>query len=211
MLTYDEVLSELEAAWAAVDLHEHEYMESVVPASHDRMVKVELFPEHTEPLTLESSPPWVELNFSWSAVHQLRSEGRNIASEPLDLNWTYNVIANNAGERNDTELVRMFQRAVHNAFELHYPLEAAEMDPVVVEVRRIYQQQREAQRIRQEYVQLVSINITDLSEQWNEREPRAFRNLIRVELQLVASVLNNLSETFSPTNGRGGYHSVDAA
>jgi hypothetical protein len=210
MLTYDEILSELEAAWAAVDLHEHEYLESVVPASHDRMVKVELFPEHSEPLTFESTPPWVELNFAWSAVHQLRSEGRNIPTEPLDLNWTYNVFANSAGERNDIELVRMFQRAVQSAFEQHYPLEAAEMEPVVVEVRRVYQQ-REAQRIRQEYVQLSSTNITDLSEQWNEREPRAFRGLMRIELQLVAAVISNLAETFSSPNGRGGYHSVDAA
>jgi hypothetical protein len=208
MLSYDELLSELESAWAAVGLHEHEYIESVIPSSHDRLVKVELFPEHEEPLDFENTPPWVELSFSWSAVHQLRSEGRNIASEPLDLAWMYTVNGKSGQERSDIELTRIFQRAVQLAFERFYPAEAAEMEPVAVEVRRIYQS--DGQRIRQEYLQLVSSNITDLSEQWAEREPRALRGLLRVELQLVAAVLSNLSDSFFSPNGRG-YHTVDAA
>lgn len=209
MLTYDELLNEIETAWAGVGLHEHEYIESVIPSSHDRMVKAELFPEHDEPLSFENTPPWVELTFSWSAVHQLRSEGRNIASEPLDLGWMYMVYVRNMPERNDIELTRMFQRAVQSAFEQHYPLEATEMDPVAVEVRRVYQS--DGQRIRQEYVQLVSSHVTDLSEQWNEREPRALRGLMRIELQLVATIIANLSDTFFSPTGRGGYHTVDAA
>lgn len=209
MPTYDELLSELESAWAAVDLHEHEYIESIIPASHDRTVKIELFPEHDEPLAYENTPPWAELNFTWSAIHQLRSEGRNIASEPLDLSWTYTVNVRGMQERSDIELVRMFQRAVQQAFERYYPAEAVEMDPVAVEVRRTYQS--DGQRIRQEFLQLVSTNITDMSEQWADHEPRALRAILRTELQLVATIIANLNDTFFSPTGRGGYHTVDAA
>ncbi|MCU0492875.1 MAG: hypothetical protein MUD01_14890 [Chloroflexaceae bacterium] len=208
MLTYDDLVTELEEGWLAAGLHEHAVIESVVPSSHDRSYKAELFPEHPEPLTEDTMPPWAELNFIWTAMHQLRAEGREIAAEPVDLSWTYTVNVRGMNERNDHELVRMFQKAVQSGFQRIYPLEADEMEPVAVEVRRIYQGDR--QNLNQVYLQLVSINLTDLSDQWNDRDPRALRVVIRAEVQLAAAIIQALSETFTPT-GRGSYRTVDAA
>ena len=78
MLTYDDLVTGLEDAWLGVGLHEHSFVESVVPATTDRTLTVELFPEHEEPLTAESMPPWLDLSYTWSAVHQLLSEGRTL-------------------------------------------------------------------------------------------------------------------------------------
>jgi hypothetical protein len=208
MLTYDDLITGLEDAWLAVGFHEHAFIESVIPATHDRTCKVELFPEHAEPLTAENMPPWLELNFTWNPIHQLRSEGRDLPAEPLDLTWTYTATVLGQRERNDTELVRMFQRAVQTAFERYYPAEAAEMEPVAVEVRRVYQVQE--QRLNMEYVQLVSTTVSDLFEQLPDRDMQGLRNLLRIELQLASTIIANLTDAFTP-HGRGGYRSVDAA
>lgn len=208
MLTYDDLVASLEDSWPVVGLHEHALIESVLPTTHDRTYKVELFPEHPEPLTEENMPPWVEVNFTWSALHQLRSEGRELPPEPLDLTWTYTVSVQGMPERSDHELVRLFQRVVHAAFLRFYPVEAEEMEPVAVDVRRIYQ--GDGPRLRQAYVQLVSANITDLSDQWAERDPRGLRALIKTEVQLASAIIHGLAEVFAP-NGRGSYRPVDAA
>ncbi|MEI6778321.1 MAG: hypothetical protein WCK70_15585 [Chloroflexales bacterium] len=208
MLTYDDLLSGLEDSWLAVGLHEHAFVESVIPATHDRTCKIELFPEHDEPLTSENIPPWLEIGFTWSAVHQLISEGREIPTDPLDLTWTYTVTLLGSQERNDIELVRMFQRAVQMAFVRYYPAEAAEMDPVSVEVRRIYQS--DGQKLYVESIQLVSTTVSDIFEQWSDRDISGLRALLRTELQLASAVITNLSDAFPP-RGRGGYRTVDAA
>jgi hypothetical protein len=208
MLTYDDLVTGLEDAWLAVGLHEHAFVESVIPATHDRTCKIELFPEHDEPLSSENIPPYLELSFSWSPVHQLVAEGREIPIEPLDLTWTYTATLNGQGERSDVELVRMFQRAVQSAFQRYYPTEAAEMEPVAVEVRRIYQPG--GQRLQLDYIQLVSSTISDIFEQWPDRDIQGLRGLLRTELQLASAIINNLADSFTP-KGRGGYKTVDAA
>ncbi len=208
MLTYDDLVAGLEDAWLAVGLHEHAFIESVIPTAHDRTCKIELFPEHDEPLTPANLPPYLEVNFTWSAIHQLIAEGRELPTEPLDLTWTYTATLVDAQERSDVELVRMFQRAVHSAFERYYPAEAAEMEPVAVEVRRIYMPG--AQRLQLDYVQLVSTTVADIFEQWPQRDQQSLRVILRIELQLASAIINNLSESFTP-RGRGGYKSVDAA
>lgn len=208
MLTYEDLVTGLEDAWLAVGLHEHGFIESVIPSTHDRTCKIELFPEHGEPLTPEAMPPWLDLSFTWSAVHQLIAEGREIPLEPLDLTWMYTATVYGQGERTDTELVRMFQRAVHNAFQRYYPAEAAEMEPIAVEVRRIYQSS--GQRLQLEYTQLVSSTVSDLFEQLPDRDLGGLRALLRTEMQLASAIIANLSDTFTP-RGRGGYRTVDAA
>lgn len=208
MLTYDDLVSGLEDAWLAVGLHEHAFIESVTPATHDRSLKVELFPEHDEPMTSESTPPWLDLSFTWSAVHQLFSEGRELPIEPLDLTWTYTATVPSQPDRSDTELVRRFQRAVLSAFERHYPTEAAEMEPIAVEVRRVYASG--GQRLQLDYIQLVSSTVSDLFEQWPDRDLPGLRALLRLEMQLASSIIANLTDAFTP-RGRGGYKTVDAA
>lgn len=208
MLTYDDLVTGLEDAWLAVGLHEHAFVESVIPATHDRTCKIELFPEHDEPLTQANMPPYLELTFSWTALHQLLAEGRELPPEPLDLTWTYTATVVSQQERSDTELVRMFQRAVLSAFQRFYPAEAAEMEPVAVEVRRIYQSG--PQRPQLEYTQLVSSTVSDLFELWPDHDLQSLRNVLRLEMQLAATIIANLSDAFSP-HGRGGYRTVDAA
>lgn len=208
MLTYDDLVAGLEDAWLAVGLHEHAFIESIIPTTQDRSCKVELFPEHAEPLTTDTMPPWLELNFTWAPIHQLVAEGRELPVEPLDLSWTYTATLVGQTDRTDTELVRTFQRAVHNAFLRYYPAEAAEMEPVSVEVRRIYQ--GGSQRMQLEYVQLVSSTVSDLFEQWADRDLHGLRMLLRTEMQLASAIIANLSDAFTP-RGRGGYRTVDAA
>jgi len=208
MLTYDDLVMGLEDAWVAAGLHEHAFVESVIPSTHDRTCKIELFPEHDEPLTSDSMPPYLELNFIWSALHQLIAEGRDLPVEPLDLTWTYTVTVLREQERSDLELVRMFQRAVHTAFQRYYPSEAIEMEPIAVEVRRIYMPG--AQRLQLDHLQLVSSTVSDIFEQWTERDLTTLRGLLRRELQLASAIINNLIDAFSP-RGRGGYKAVDAA
>ncbi len=208
MITYDDLVAGLEDAWLAAGLHEHAFIESVIPTTQDRTCKVELFPEHEEPLTSENMPPYLELSFTWSPVHQLLAEGRNLPAEPLDLQWTYTATATSLQERSDTELVRMFQRAVAQAFQRFYPAEAAEMEPVMVEVRRIYQGGPE--RLRLEYTQLVSSTVSDLFELWSDRDLQNLREVLRVEMQLASAIIANLADAFTP-RGRGGYRTVDAA
>jgi hypothetical protein len=208
MLTYDDLVTGLEDAWLAVGLHEHAFIESVIPATHDRSCKIELFPEHDEPLSSENMPPYLELSFSWSPAHQLIAEGRELPVEPLDLTWTYTATVASQHERSDLELVRMFQRAVHTAFQRHYPAEAAEMEPIAVEVRRVYMPG--AQPLQLDYIQLVSSTISDIFEQWPDRDIAGLRGLLRHELQLASAIINNLADAFSP-RGRGGYKTIDAA
>jgi len=209
MLTYDELVAALEDSWMVVGLHEHSLLESVLPDSHDRSYRAELFPDHPDPLTEETMPPWVEVSFSWLGSHQLRSEGREIKTEPIDLTWTYTVfVQETMQERSDHELVRLFQRAVHNALQQFYPADSTEMTPIAVEVRRVYQGGEERPKLA--YVQLVSTNITDLSDLWPERNSMALSSLIQSEVQLAGAVIQALAETFNPS-GRGGYHSVDTA
>lgn len=208
MLTYDDLVTGLEDAWLGVGLHEHSFVESVIPATHDRTLKVELFPEHEEPLSAESMPPWLELSYTWSPVHQLLSEGRTLPSEPLDLSWTYTATVIGQQDRSDQELVRVFQRAVQSAFQRYYPAEAAEMEPVAVEVRRVYSSG--PQKLQLDYIQLVSSTISDLFEQWPDRDLAGLRGLLRAEMQLASAIIANLSEAFTP-RGRGGYKTVDAA
>jgi hypothetical protein len=208
MLTYDDLVMGLEDAWVAAGLHEHAFVESVIPSTHDRTCKIELFPEHDEPLTIDSMPPYLELNFIWSALHQLIAEGRELPVEPLDLAWTYTVTVLREQERSDLELVRMFQRAVHTAFQRYYPSEAIEMEPIAVEVRRIYMPG--AQRLQLDHLQLVSSTVSDIFEQWTERDLTTLRGVLRHELQLASAIINNLTDAFSP-RGRGGYKAVDAA
>lgn len=208
MLTYDDLVGGLEDAWMAVGLHEHAFVESVVPAAHDRTFKVELFPEHEEQITTETAPPWLDLSFTWTPIHQLFSEGRNLPVEPLDLTWTYTATVSQQTERSDAELVRRFQRAVHSAFQRHYPTEAAEMEPVAVEVRRVYA--GGGQKLQLDYIQLVSSTVSDLFEQWQDRDVTGLRALLRLEMQLASTIIANLSDAFTP-RGRGGYKSVDAA
>ncbi|GAB4449784.1 MAG: hypothetical protein OHK0015_55080 [Chloroflexi bacterium OHK40] len=208
MLTYDDLITGLEDAWLAVGLHEHAFIESVIPATHDRTCKVELFPEHDEPMSNENMPPWLDLSFTWSPVHQLIAEGRDLPIEPLDLSWTYTATVIGQPERSDAELVRMFQRAVQNAFQRYYPAEAAEMEPIAVEVRRVYS--NAGQRLQLDYVQLVSSTVSDLFEQWPDRDIQSLRSVLRVEMQLASAIIANLADSFTP-RGRGGYRSVDAA
>lgn len=208
MLTYDDLVTGLEDAWLAVGLHEHAFIESVTPATHDRTLKVELFPDHEEPLTSTNMPPWLELTYSWSPVHQLLSEGRELPSEPLDLSWTYTATVGSPTDRTDTEMVRAFQSAVQRAFQRFYPTEAAEMEPVAVEVRRVYSSG--TPKLQLDYIQLVSSTVSDLFEMWPDRDTQSLRLLLRIEMQLANAILANLADAFTP-RGRGGYKSVDAA
>lgn len=121
---------------------------------------------------------------------------------------TYTVTLTNHRDRSDIELVRMFQRAVHAAFERHFPAEIAEIEPVSVEVRRVYQPA--GQRVELEAVQLVSSTMVDLFEQWEDRDVQSLRRLLRSELSLARTIIANLGDTFHP-HGNGGYRSVDAA
>jgi hypothetical protein len=212
MFSYDDLIASLEDAWISVGLHEHALIESIVPATQDRMCRIELFPEHPEPLTIETMPPWIELNFTWSPLHQLLFEGRVLTPEPLELNWTYTATIQRDTDRNDVELVRMFQRAVHASFLAHYPAEAAEMEPVAVEVRRIFQAkpQPEGHTLSLEVIQLTSTTIVDLLEQWPGIDSHTLQQILKLELQLSRTIIGKLAESFT-ANGRSSYRSVDAA
>lgn len=208
MLTYDDIVASLEDAWSAAGLHEHALIEGVVPASHDRTYRVELFPEHSEPLTMDNMPPWVEISFTWSALHQIRAERRDIAAGPVDLIWTYTVNVYDMAERNDPELIQLYRKTFQRVFQRFYPDEVLEQDPLVVEVRRLYQS--DSQRLSAKYMQLVSANMTDLSDQWDERDTRILPELLHTELRFASAFIYALRDAFNPS-GHGGYRSVDAA
>ena len=61
-----------------------------------------------------------------------------------------------------------------------------------------------------DHLQLVSSTVSDIFEQWTERDLTTLRGLLRRELQLASAIINNLIDAFSP-RGRGGYKAVDAA
>ncbi|HEX9441873.1 MAG TPA: hypothetical protein VF909_19455, partial [Roseiflexaceae bacterium] len=108
MITYDELAAGLEDAWMLAGLHDHLLAESVQADTLERSYRVELFPEHPEPLTEGVSPPWVELSFIWTPAHQLHSEGREISPGLLELAWTYTVDVRSQADRNDVDLTRAF-------------------------------------------------------------------------------------------------------
>jgi hypothetical protein len=209
VITYDDLAGGLEDAWVAAGLHEHALTEAVVPDAHDRTFRAELFPEHPEPLTDTTVPPWVEIAFTWTALHQLRSEGREgVGEDPLEISWVYNVPAHAQSERSDADLVRVFQRAVQAAYKVSFPEgEAAMPADLSVEVRRAY---RGSARRAPVYVQLVSTNVTDLSDLWGESDERSLRDVLSFEVQFAALIIGHLAEVFTP-GGRGSYRSVDTA
>src|SRR5262245_27192897 len=119
-------------------LHEHLLAESVLPDSLDRIYRVELFPEHPEPLTEGVSPPWVERSYTWTPAHQLHSEGREISPGPLELAWTYTVDVREKADRSDIDLTRAFHAAVRLALRRAAPDLPVPAEYVALEVRRGY-------------------------------------------------------------------------
>lgn len=208
MITYDELATGLEDAWILAGLHDHLLIESVQPDSLERLYRVELFPEHPEPLTEGTSPPWVELSFTWTAAHQLHAEGREISPGVLELAWTYTADVRGQTDRSDVDLVRAFNAAVRAGLRRAAPDMPAPAEYTAVEVRRGYRSGGE--KPVQAYVQLVGTNVTDLGDLWDERSPEALREALREELTLVSSLLHSLGETFMP-QGLGGYRPVDTA
>ncbi len=208
MITYDELAAGLEDAWLIAGLHEHAIIENVQPEALERTYRVELFPEHPEPLTENVSPPWVELNYIWSPSHQLASEGRDLPPGALELTWTYTVDIRNHGDRNDLDLVRAFNGAVRAALRRAAPDVPMPAEYIAVEVRRGYRISGEKPALA--YVQIVGTNVTDLSDLWNNRNPDALREVLRDELIIAASLLRSLGEAFTP-GGMGGYRAVDTA
>lgn len=208
VITYEELAAGLEDAWVLAGLHEHALYESIHPETLDRAYRVELFPEHPEPLTEGSSPPWVELSFSWTPAHQLHSEGRDISPGVLELAWTYTVDVHGAADRTDIELVRAFNGAVRAALRRVSPDMPGPAEYIAVETRRGYRSGGERPTLA--YTQLVGTNVTDLSDLWGARSIDSLREALRDELLIVSALLHALGETFSP-GGLGGYRSVDTA
>ncbi len=214
MVSYDMLVKGLEDAWRIAGLHEHELIESVQPGTHDRTYKVGLFPDHSEPLDETNIPPWVEVSFSWTAFHQLRSEGYHVGSmnQSLELSWLYNVMVHGPlREKSDTELVRLFQQAVQSTLQRFFPSEAPDTTAFAIEVRRIYHTTGNQHELT--YVQLVSPNITDLTDHWEQQEALDLYTLIYSEVELASAVIHALADVFkpSPHRGRGAYRAVDAA
>lgn len=209
MLSYDELVTGLEDAWSAAGLHEHAILETVRPDTHERLYRTELFPEHDDYLNEDNTPPWVEISFTWAATHQLRSEGRDAEEEALDISWTYMVLVHSSmRERSDRELVQMFQRAVQRALRRMFPTENENPISVPVEVRRIYRNEGAGPQVM--HVQLVSTNVTDFSDHWDESDPRTLQHSLRVEVQLASAIVHALSDTFS-ASGQGNYRPVETA
>lgn len=209
MITYDDLASGLEDAWLMAGLHEHAIVESVNPESLERTYRVEIFPEHPEPMTEASSPPWVELTYTWTPAHQLFADGRaDVSPGVLELSWTYTVDIRETYDRPDLELVRSFTNAVRAALRRAAPDIAMPPDYIAVEVRRGYRTGGE--RAMLAYVQMIGTNVTDLSDLWENRNTDTLREVLREELFVVAALLHALGETFAPS-GLGGYRSVDTA
>jgi hypothetical protein len=208
VITYDELAAGLEDAWVLAGLHDHLLVESVQPDTLERMYRVELFPEHPEPLTEGTSPPWVELSYTWSAAHQLHSEGREISPGVLELAWTYTVDVRGQFDRSDSDLVRAFNAAVRAALRRAAPDMPTPVEYIAVEVRRGYRSGGE--KPAPAYVQIVGTNVTDLGDLWADRTPESLREALREELIIVSSLLHSLGEAFAPS-GLGGYRPVDTA
>jgi hypothetical protein len=208
LITYDELAAGLEDAWVLAGLHDHLLIESVQPDTLERSYRVELFPEHPEPLTEGTSPPWVELSFTWTAAQQLHSEGREISPGLLELAWTYTVDVRGQSDRGDIDLTRAFNSAVRAALRRVAPDIPAPAEYIAIEVRRGYR--TSGDKPAPAYLQLVGTNVTDLGDLWADRSPEALRDALRDELIIVAALLHSLGETFTP-GGLGGYRSVDTA
>ena len=208
MITYDELAAGLEDAWILAGLHDHLLVESMQPDTLERIYRVELFPEHPEPLTEGTSPPWVELTFTWTPAQQLHAEGREISPGVLELAWTFTVDVRDQGDRSDADLTRAFNAAVRSALRRAAPDMPAPNEYIAIEVRRGYRTSGEKPTLA--YIQMVGTNVTDLGDLWADRSPDGLREALRDELIIVAALLHALGETFSPS-GLGGYRSVDTA
>jgi hypothetical protein len=208
VITYDELAAGLEDAWLVAGLHEHAIIESVNPEPLERTYRVEIFPEHPEPLTESGSPPWVDLSYTWTSAHQLFSEGREIPPSVLELAWTYTVDVRNHTDRPDVELVRAFNTAVRAALRKAAPDVPMPSDYIAIEVRRGYRTTGDRPILA--YVQLIGTNVTDLSDMWENHNTEVLREVLREELQIVAALLHALGETFAPGT-LGGYRTVDSA
>ncbi len=209
MITYNELASGLEDAWMLAGLHEHAIIETINTETLERVYRVEIFPEHPEPLTDAISPPWVELTFTWNPAHQLYAEGRpDVPPGILELSWTYTVDVRNQFERHDIDLVRSFNQSIRSALHRTAPDVPIPSDYIAVEIRRGYRVVGD--KLGLAYIQIIGTNVTDLSDLWTSRSPEALREVLRDELMIVAALLHALGETFAP-GGLGGYRSVDTA
>ncbi len=208
MITYDDLAAALEDAWLVAGLHDHDVVESVNPEALERTYRAELFPEHPEPMPEHAMPPWVEVALTWTAAHQLRSEGHSIAPGVLELQWTYSVDVRSEIERTDYELLRAFQGAVRVALRRVAPETVPPAEYVAIEVRRGYRHSND--RMVPAYVQLIGANRTDLSDLWDVRSNDAVRDALREELLVVAALVHTLGEAFAPAS-LGNYRAVDTA
>lgn len=208
VITYDELAAGLEDAWIANGLHEHMIVEAVVAETMERTYRAELFPEHPEPLSPMAAPPWVEVHFTWTAAHQVYSEGVEISPGVLELSWTYTVDVRTQVDRGDIELTRAFNAAVRAALRRVAPDMSMAAEYIAVEIRRGYRSIGD--RPTPAYIQIVGTNVTDLGDLWNETNPEVLQEALRDELIIVSALLRGLGETFSPS-GIGGYRPVDTA
>lgn len=213
MLTYDNLVAALTGAWTSSGFHEHDVIETVQPGSHEQTYKVELFPNNTENFEEDSIPPWIEVQFNWSPLHQLRAEGHPIdmTNDPLILTWLYNVVVpKTTREQTDQELVRLFQRAIQAALRTLFPDEDITMTPIAIEIRRVYHS--DGRNLDMEYVQLVSPNITDLTDEWNNQDLRNVRHVLQSEFSFANAIIEAMMSVFHPPTGKHGtYRSVDTA
>ncbi|MEM8529821.1 MAG: hypothetical protein AAGF95_03205 [Chloroflexota bacterium] len=194
-MTYDEFAAELEAAWIKAGLHEHLVVESIVPDVFERVYRAELFPDHPESFTAETTPPWVEVSFHWTVKHQVHLEESERESVPLALAWTYTADVRSALDKSDSELIRLFRDAVNSALQGRLDAVSQEAEYIAVEVRRGYRSVHTQPALA--YVQLVGTNVTDIGPFWSAGAVKDIRRVFQSECILVAAILQSLKEVFA--------------
>lgn len=203
-LTYEELANALEEGWAQIGLHEHDIAETINPTTLERMLRVQLFPEHGEPMTEQNTPPWVELTVVWEPAHQIHT-GPAI-DVPLELVWEYTVTIPSADRRNDVELIRSAHTAILGAFRRVFHQEVGH-DVLALDIRRAYKVP-DAKEVRS--IELHARGSSDIAEVLTGLGHEHMLTVVREEYAMVSALLQAFADTFNP-GSVGGYRTVESA
>lgn len=203
-LSYEELINTFESTWEQVGLHEHEIVEYITPATLERTFRVQLFPDHGEPLTDANMPPWVEATVVWGPAHHLHDGGLT-TQLPLEIQWNYTIPLPLGEKRTDHEIVKaahtLIRQVVRRLFN-----EDVGHDVLAIEMRRAFAPDGRSVSA----MQLYASGTSDITEVLLTAGSDALQTVLREECSMVAALVLAFAETFNP-GSVGGYRAVESA
>ncbi len=203
-LSYEELINAFEATWGQVGLHEHEIVEYMTPATLERTFRVQLFPDHGEPLTDANMPPWVEATVVWGPAHHLH-DGNAAIPVPLEIQWNYTIPIPLGEKRSDQEIAKAAQTQIRQVVRRLFNEDVGQ-EVLAIEMRRAFAPDSRSVSS----LMLYASGTSDITEVLLTTGSEALHAVLREECSMAVALVLAFAETFNP-GSVGGYRAVESA